>query len=200
LFLFYSLNLNADGLYAIAKYGLSSSDNSVKNNGSPSIDNDSEGFMVTLGTQLGTNWGTEVMYYDLGETSITGNIGDSFKIDEASFVFDTKGTIKNNTTGYGTGIRFISSSDTEGFEFYGKTGVHVWDKSGSTTLLYHADNGVNSRFYNDGVDLYFGFGFNYNLYSSLVLNVSYDALDFSDTGLGFSQIGSLISLGLKFDF
>ena len=199
LFLFYSLNLNANGLYTIAKYGITASnDNITKKGAGAIIENESEGYMVTLGIGLSSNWGTEVMYYDLGETTIKGKVGEKFLIEKATFSFDTAGTVKNSTTGYGTGVRYMSS--TEGLNFYAKAGMHVWDRSGSTTLLNDNDKAIDSRFYNDGADLYFGFGINYQVFGALSVNASYDAMDFGDTGTGLSDMGSMMSLGLKFDF
>ena len=85
-----SLSSFAKADYLKLNYELTSNDSAVKLNGTgATIDEDDEGFMISAGTKLYGNFGLEVMYYDLGETSIKGSVGDKIKVDNAGYVFTT---------------------------------------------------------------------------------------------------------------
>ena len=197
-----SLSSFAKADYLKLNYGLTSNDSAVKLNGTgATIDDDDEGFMISAGTKLYGNFGLEVMYYDLGETSIKGSVGDKIKVDNAGYVFTTAGTVKNETTGYGVGI-FAESETTTGlgtFSGFVKLGMHNWDRSGSTTLIEEASKSFASRFYNDGIDMYFGIGINAGITESIALNISYDNMGFSDDG-SLDSAGSLTSIGITANF
>ena len=60
--------------------------------------------------------------------------------------------------------------------------MHNWDRSGSTTLIEETSKSFASRFYNDGIDMYFGIGINAGITESIALNISYDNMGFSDDG------------------
>ena len=72
-------------------------------------------------------------------------------------------------------------------------------KTGSTTLLTDNTN-INSRFYDEGVDLYAGFGVDFNVIESIAINASYDILGFGDDPSSFSNTSSLLSLGITATF
>ena len=87
--------------------------------------------MLSAGTLIGDSWGIDVMYYDLGSSSIKVDALDYVKIDNVEYEVQTGGTISNDISGYGIGL--IGVSDADMISFYVKAGIHAWDKS---CLLY----------------------------------------------------------------
>ncbi len=202
ILILFSFSNFAKADYLRVNYGVSSIDSGVNLKGSgATIDEDDSGFMLSAGKTLIGSMGVEAMYYDLGESSVKGSIGDTITIDNATYVFETAGTVKNETSGYGLGI-FAASESTNGLGTFSgmlRFGLHHWDRSGSTTLIYESSKSFASRYYNDGVDLYLGIGLNAGLTENLALNVSYDSMGFADDG-GYGNTGSLTSVGLTLNF
>ena len=206
-FLFSFSALSADKGYIHVNYGITA--HSVGHThvysypggtSTTTVDEEDQGFMVSGGFLIGSNWGVDVMYHDLGNTSIKGDANDIFQLDGSQYQFSSAGTISNSTTGYGLGvIGFISPEEDGLINAFAKIGLHDWDRSGSTTLLTDNTN-INSRFFDDGVDLYAGFGVDINVLESLSVNLSYDTLGFEDSASTLSRTTSLISLGLSASF
>lgn len=188
----------ADEAFFKVTYGISNHDHSITSGtGTPTVDEDDKGFLVSAGTFIGSNWGVDLMYYDLGETKITGNLHDRFTLDNVTYEFDGSGTITNSTDGYGVGLFGVLPSGSLG-SIYAKVGIHKWNKSGTTSLTFH-DKALANNFYNDGADLYFGIGLDITIYKAISLTTAYDALSFADSTFGSptGNLGSLLSLGLK---
>ena len=162
------------------------------------VDEEDQGFMISGGALIGSNWGVDLMYYDLGESKIKGDANDIFELGGSQYQFSTGGTISNSTSGFGLGVIGFMSSESL-ISAFGKIGLHDWDRSGSTTLLTDNTN-INSRFFDDGIDLYAGFGVDINVLESLSVNLSYDTLGFEDSASSLSRTSSLISLGLSAAF
>ena len=204
-FLFIPFALNAQEGYINVKYGITSHDsNFTATKGGSTVDEDDEGYMLSAGVFLiGDNIGLDFMYYDMGGTSIKVNADDIISIDGADYLIGkTGGTISNTVDGYGLGVVLASSQVDSGFlsfGFQGKLGVHQWDKSGSTTLLFNSQS-IDGRFYDSGTDLYAGLGVNLGLTQSIALNASYDVLGFDDSASSLDSASSMYSLGLTLSF
>ena len=203
VFIFISFGISAQDGYLNLKYGISSHDsNFTATSGSPTVDEDDEGLMLSAGIFITDNIGLDVMYYDLGDTSIKVSAGDIISIDGADYLIGTSsGTISNSVDGYGLGV-VVASSPTNNeflnFGVQGKLGVHQWDKSGSTTLV-HGDS-IDGRFYNSGTDLYAGLGVNISMTSSIAISISYDVLGMGDNASSLDDTSSLLGLGLQVSF
>ena len=201
--IFFSLAVNAQDGYLNLKYGISSHEsNFTATSGSPTVDEDDEGLMLSAGIFFTDNIGIDVMYYDLGDTSIKVSAGDIISIDNADYLIGScSGTISNSVDGYGLGV-IVASTPTVGdflnVGFQGKLGVHQWDKSGSTTLV-HGDS-IDGRFYNSGTDLYAGLGVNISMTSSIAISISYDVLGMGDNASSLDDTSSLLGLGLQVSF
>ena len=155
--------------------------------------------MVSGGILIGSNWGVDLMYHDLGNTSIKGDANDIFELDGSQYQFSSAGTISNSTSGYGLGLIGFMSPEEGFINAFAKIGLHDWDRSGSSTILTDNTN-INSRFFDDGIDLYAGFGIDINVLESLAINFSYDTLGFEDDASTLSRTTSLLSLGLSASF
>ena len=192
--LFFSTNLFAENNYINVSYGITSHDLSATASRTTSItkDDDDEGFILSAGTLIGDNWGIDVMYYDLGSSSIKVDALDYVKIDNVEYEVQTGGTISNDISGYGIGL--IGVSDADMISFYVKAGIHAWDKSGSTTLLDN-NNAFAGSFYNEGIGGYGGIGIGFNVIENITVNVSYDILGLSNNAQ-FDNASSIFSGGL----
>ena len=191
-----------EGGYIHINYGISSHSTSfVSHYGAPTIDDDDLGFMLSGGVLIGPNWGVDAMYYDLGKSSIKGDASDIFEIDGSMYQFKSTGggTVSHSTDGYGVGVIGFMSPDEGFMNAFAKFGLHNWDRSGSTTLLTDNTN-INSRFYDDGIDLYAGFGVDFNVIESIGINASYDILGFGDDASIFTNTSTLLSLGITATF
>ena len=152
--LFFSSNLYAEGNYIIINYGISNHDvgttagskNADSRTTTITTDDDDTGFIFSVGRIFEGNWGVDLMYYDLGSSSITVDKLDFVKIDNLEYEVKTAGTITNDISGYGFGL--IGASDLDsgilGMSFYAKAGFHAWNKSGSTSLLDNNNAFMNS--------------------------------------------------------
>ena len=205
LVIIFGFSMSAKADYIKANYGFSSlADNVTKhaNYSGTKIDTDDEGYSVTAGINVLSNIGVEAMYYDLGTTTITGNKGDVITFDKADYQFSKNGTVKNDTSGYGIGF-FGTTGDSSGFLSFsatGRLGVHVWDRSGSTTAITDTNSTLKNSFYNDGADLYYGIEIDTGITESMSFNISLDGMSFADAGLSTDDMATMIGLGLKLNF
>ena len=200
--LFLSFNLYAGDNYIIINYGISNHNIGATGSKATTIttDDNDTGFIFSVGRIFEGNWGVDLMYYDLGSSSITVDKLDFVKIDNLEYEVKTAGTITNDISGYGFGL--IGASDLDsgilGMSFYAKAGVHAWDKSGSTSLLDN-NNAFAGSFYNQGIGGYAGLGLGVNIYENTSLNISYDTLGLTNDA-GFDNSSSLFGAGLKVNF
>jgi len=196
---FVSTISKAETSYMKFNYGISSHDmGTTTHTGTISHDDADEGFIFSAGYMLGDFWGVDLMYYDLGSSTIGAlDAGDVFKIEGITHHVTTAGTIKNDISGYGIG--FIgSTNDDESWETYIKAGIHSWDKSGSTTLL-NKNNNMNAEFFSQGIGAYGGVGVAYNVYDTISIDIAYDIIGLSKDA-SFDSSSTLISLGLRTKF
>ena len=86
-FLFSFSALSADKGYIHVNYGITA--HSVGHThvysypggtSTTTVDEEDQGFMVSGGFLIGSNWGVDVMYHDLGNTSIKGDANDIFQL------------------------------------------------------------------------------------------------------------------------
>jgi len=207
IFLFFlTFNVNAENAdtYAKINYGISNHANGVTAKvGTIVLDEEDEGFMFSFGRLIGTNWGVDFMYYDLGTSSIKVDAAETIQHDnnKLTYYVDTAGTITNDITGVGLGFILASETENSGLgtvNFYFKAGTHAWDKSGSTTLLLN-DDGWNKSFYNEGWGAYGGIGVAADVNEQIAIDISYDMLGISND-VSFDNMATLLSAGLRMKF
>lgn len=201
IFFTYSFSINAEESYVKINYGISQHGGSfTAKNGAPTSDDEGEGFILSAGTFIGSNWGADIMFYNLGETSIKGDKDDIFQVDGVGdrYIFTSGGTITNELTGYGIGIMGAAGLGQDLVSSSAKIGIHQWDKDGSTSLTQN-NTAINSTFFDSGTDLYAGFGLNINVTETVAANVSFDVLGVADE-TSFGNSTSFISLGLTASF
>ncbi len=197
-------NAFANNGYVSIKYGISEHDLDVTvGHGTVTSSNDDEGYILSGGAFIGNNWGVDVMYFDLGSSSIFVESQSIFRLNKNNYMNNSgsSGTITNDISGYGTGLILStnpSSDDFLGFSAFVKGGVQAWEKSGSTTILDN-DKAFEAEFYNQGIGAYGGLGVSVNMTESISFDASYDIIGISNKG-GFDNASSLLSAGLKLKF
>ena len=201
IFLFTSLPLlaNDNNLYIDVNVGIANQDLNITSKSGTTVDDEDTGFMINLGSRISDNFSIEGMYYDMGDASIKGSANDTFVTEGLTYTWSSGGTLTSNTTGFGGAlVGYLSTGDL--LEIYGKLGIHSWDHSGSSTLLDNND-AFNSKFFDEGTDLYYGFGIDLNITNSLNINLGYDALNFADTfDPSADDYSSFLYGGIKYEF
>ena len=200
--IFFTTNMaNANSSYIKFNYGVTSNSlSTTSKTGTVIEDSDDEGFMIAGGALIGDVWGVDVMYYDLGSTSIKADANEIFEFGGTTYQANSSGTISNDITGYGIGV-FLSSSTSEDFLSISgnlRLGLHAWDKSGSTTILDN-DAAFSGDFYNDGIGPYLGLGLTINILENTGIDLSYDNISLSNNP-SFDENSSIVSLGIKYNF
>ena len=202
---FISFNLKANSNYFKFNYGISSNNieaSAASDTGSGAIttDEDDTGYMLSGGYMIGDNWGVDLMYYDMGDSTITVTKDDILKVENANFSVETAGDITRNVTGFGIGLITASNNENKllSLDYYLKLGIHSWDEGGSTTLM-DDDTGFKSKYYNKGIGAYGGIGISMNLYENTSLDFAYDIIGVSSS-VDFDNNSSLLSAGLRFKF
>jgi len=196
-----SFSSSAESSYLKINYGLSSHDvSATATSGTITIDDSDTGFILSTGALIGDFWGVDLMYYDLGSSSITVDAEEQFKIDSVNYVAESAGTISNDISGLGAGLLLstTNSSDSLSLTAYVKAGLHSWDKSGSTTILDN-DNAFAGHFYNDGIGAYGGIGLTLDIINDIGINLAYDTLGLTNDA-SFDKASSLFSVGVRVNF
>ncbi len=196
-----SFSSYAESSYLKINYGLSSHDLSpTSTSGTITKDDSDTGFLLSAGGLIGDSWGVDLMYYDLGSSSITADANEQFKIDNVNYIAESAGTLSNDISGYGAGLLLstTNSSGFLGFTAYVKAGLHGWDKSGSSTILDN-DNAFAGSFYNDGIGAYGGIGFSLDIFNDIGVDLAYDTLGLSNN-VSFENASSLFSAGIRVSF
>ena len=197
---FVSTISKAETGYFKFNYGISTHDmGTTTSAGTITHDDEDEGFILSAGYMVGDVWGVDLMYYDLGSSTL-GSLDNGDEIKDGlgrTHTVVTAGTVKNDISGYGIG--FVgSTNDDESWETYIKAGVHSWDKSGSTTLLTN-NNHINAEFFSQGIGAYGGIGVAYKVYDTISVDVAYDIIGLSKDA-SFDSSSTLISLGVRAKF
>lgn len=133
-----------------------------------SCDDEDTGFKVFGGYKANENFAIEGLWADLGEVSISGP-GGAGTVEVDGFGLAAVGILPLN----------------EQFGIFGKLGIYRWDASGGGDLAGAGD---------DGTDLMFGAGVNWNFTERFGLRVEWERYDIDGDDVDF------LSLGLQFNF
>jgi OmpA-OmpF porin, OOP family len=153
-------------------------DNSL---GSGSVDDDDAGVKFFWGYKLSENFGMELFYVNLGETSFSA-------VSDGSGDFWESGNVSGYTKNQGYGFSAYASVPLSSrFDVYGKAGMYRW------SVRERVANAVDNRPISDsGSDMLFGGGVGINLTDRSALRVEweryinvYDVYDVDMMSLGF---------------
>lgn len=165
--------------YIGAGYGMSDIDTGVSGlTGTASLDEDSSGFKIFGGFKFNEYFGLEIAYVDLGEAELKGNNGDTFAIDGVAYNFTANSVVITGEmeTIALEAVLFLPLEKITGNDSYKlvtpfiKVGLHFWDAeysvSASTLSKTTADD--------DGSDIVFGAGFNFNIVKNLSIRAEWE--------------------------
>ena len=158
------------GFYAGVGVGMTSADvcDDLVGLGLTSCDDDDSGIKIYAGKSFTQNFSAEIGWIDLGEIKVTGPGGTgTVSVDGFQFA--------------GLGIVPISPQ----VAFFGKFGLYLWDGSAS---------GPGGSLSDDGTDIMFGLGLNWNLAKQLDLRAEWERFDIDGDGV------NMFSAGVSFRF
>jgi hypothetical protein len=200
-----STSIKAENNYFKVNYGISKNEISITSTsgtkGTLKTDDEDNGLMLSAGTMIGDWWGLDISYFDMGSSSIEVSQGAHITSNKENYVAESTGTISNDISSFGLGLIIGSNNDLSNafnLDYYLKTGIHSWEKSGSTNIL---DNnaGFKNSFYNKGNGAYGGIGISMSVYNEIAIDLAYDMIGLSND-VSFSDNSSLVSAGLRFKF
>lgn len=146
-----------------------------------SIDNSGNAFKIYMGFPITKNIGLEVGYMDLGKGSISGATGDTSETHARQvYNFDLVGNYDIN----------------ESFSLFGKAGIYRWGMHSDKVV-----SGTRSTFDDDGFELTYGLGLQYNPNREVGLRLEWERFN----NLGFKGTtgetdADLISIGAVYKF
>jgi OOP family OmpA-OmpF porin len=174
--------------YIGAGYGSSSVDTGITAV-TASLDEEDTGFRLFAGLKLNKNISIEGFYADLGESSLTGNTGDTFIIDGVlyGFLVDNAAiTAKAKVFGF-NGLFALPLNDR--FSLFGKLGLANWQYDATVS-----GSGIASgSFSDDGTDFFYGAGASYAINNDWSVRGEYNLYDFDGDDVDMLSINILRS-------
>lgn len=160
----------AQGWYAGISVGTTSVDvcDDLVAVGATSCDDTDSGLKLYAGNEISRNLGVELGWVDLGKVTASGP-GGSAKVEVDGFQIAALGILPVNPR----------------FSVFGKVGLYLWDVSAT---------GSGGSLSDDGSDIMFGLGLNWNLTQNLDLRAEWEQFDIDGDDV------SLISAGVRLRF
>ncbi len=151
--------------------------------GTAELDEEDTGFKVYAGVKLNNYLGFEAFYADLGESSLSGNNGDTFISEGEAFQFTETAELKLDAESYGLGTVVSLPIGNEFYPFV-KLGMHQWEVEVTAT-----SSAGNVSLEEDGTDVFYGIGFEWKLAENFGLRAEYERFDSDGDDLDFMSAG-----------
>lgn len=167
--------------------GLSTLDTGVSSlTGTAKLDEDDIGYKGLIGVQFHKYFAAEGFYADFGKAELTGNNGDTFAFRGTTYQF-TANNVTISLAGKSFGFAGVGILPVhEMVAPFVKVGVHFWDAEGSV-----ASSAGNASLTDDGTDIYFGGGVQFNIHENVAFRAEYERFKFDDEDVDYIS-GSLI--------
>lgn len=174
--------------YAGGSFGRSSVDTGITAV-TATLDETDTGAKFFAGYKYSDTLAVEVHYADLGEASLSGNNGNTFKIGGTTFQFTANNAkIGVTATSFGvSGLAYLPINQE--FKPFVRLGIQSWE-----TKLKVTSSTYSGGLKFDGTDPFFGLGLDYKLNDSMSARVEYEVYK------GDGEDVDLISAGLRFSF
>ena len=169
----YSADING---YVGGNLGQASIDTGVSGTtGTADLDEEDLGWKIYGGANLNEYLAIEVQYADFGEATLSGNVNDTFVIDNTTLQFLT--TAELILDGDSFGFSGVAGYDiNEHIRPYARLGGHQWDASFSV-----AAGGLSATIADDdGFDIFYGFGVKIKISEQLSAVAEYENYGFDD--------------------
>jgi OOP family OmpA-OmpF porin len=134
---------------------------------------DDTGMKIFGGYKFNKNIAFEAAYIDFGEITLTGN--GSLTLEASGLDFSVVGSFPIN----------------QSFELFAKIGMLMWDADAIYVNVPGFGSGTES---DDGSDIGYGFGANFNVGSNLAIRASYEMFELDDVDV------DLLSAAVIFNF
>jgi len=158
--------------------------------GTASVDDKGNGFKLSFGKKIDETISIEGFYADFGSASLTGNNGDTFVLNNTTWVFNTNNaSIKSTATGVGANAKFSYAFNTKS-SIAGRVGLMSWNID--TTVS--GSNISTASLTTTGTDLFYGLGYKYQLSDKYDITADYDIYNVDTEQL------NMISVGILYNF
>ena len=159
--------------------------------GDGAISDSDSGSKLFFGFQYTPNVALELHYTDLGESSLEGVSGTQVNISGSVATFGGAGVVSSEFTSFGASGVYRFNTE-EKFQPFVKLGLHRWEIDLNSTVTGFSDK-------DDGVDIFYGLGFDVVISESIALNFAYEIYDI-DSDLDSTEEVSFLNAGLNYRF
>ena len=179
---------NESNWYGGVAVGTSKVDTGVTGTtGTASLDETGNGFKLTVGKKIDKTISVEGFYADFGSASLTGNNGDTFVLNNTTWVFNANNaSIKSSAKGFGANAKF-SHHFNEKSSILGRVGLMSWN----VNMTVSGSNISTSSLTTKGTDLFYGIGYKHQLTNQYALTLDYDVYNVDTEQLNMMSIGVL---------
>ena len=156
--------------------------------GTAQLDDEDTGYKLFAGVDLNEIFSVEAHYADLGESSLTGNSGDTYILDGTLFTFSgTAGVVVEGTS---FGVSALARLPIEGrIKPFAKFGVHFWDLDAAFSSTFGS-----ASLSDDGTDIFYGAGVEVMATDTLSARAEFERFDFGGDDVDFLSIGLIIRI------
>ena len=172
----------AENMYVSATLGNTEVDLGISSGTGYTVDDDDASYGLNLGYKFSDSFSAEIGYQYLGEASITATSNITGTAWGYAYTINSGSTVAGEGDGFTFGIKG-NYPVTENFDIYGKAGLLAWTVdysiSGTATVAGTTYTGSGS-FDDDGSDLYYGVGAQYNFNDSVGLGIEYVNSEIAD--------------------
>ena len=134
------------------------------------LDEDDNGYGIVLGYDLGNNLVLEAAYRDLGQASLSGASGNTFKYGGVAYTFNATATVFVEADTLTLGLK-KSFNFSDNLSVFARAGIHRYE---STLGVTAATASVDTS--NKDQDIYYGVGASYSM-GNIHLNIAHDTYD-----------------------
>lgn len=175
-----------EGFYIGAAFGINSNDDLFTNNNTNAnivvnIDDSSSAGKIFAGYNINEYFGVEFAWHNLGRFDATQTV-IATGVEVASITAKFSGYTIAGVARYPINYGYIKNLD-----IFAKVGAFIWE--------YDLENRVtNTEDNDDGTDIMFGLGLNYNVYGDIDLRLEWERVSIDNTD------NNILSFGFSYNF
>ncbi len=163
---------HAEGVYVGASVGSTDFENNDIVALTANLDSKDTGVKFLVGFEVAPAVNIELSYVDPGETSLSGGAGDTFILDGDAYVFLADGKLAASGNAFTVSGIYSFEAANSPLSFFGRLGVAMWEADYSIS-----STAGSASFSDDGSDLYYGFGLQYEVSQAVSIRAEYEMYD-----------------------